>query len=216
MINGLQFLEDRGVPSGAVSAMLVLLFTLSVGPYIAGWSIGPYSFPELFSPQLYWSITILSPVVWIALFARVFGGSSFDWKAFAIYIGRIAVIVIPLAYLFAPIAVTEEFSGRVAPAKTSPEFIIELPTAQNVEAKLTKLDPLGLQVWFNFCGTERQEIKTEETQKRNCSSAQLAEGSPFVRYLPKGPATFVLFNFEDNKVAIDYKLSITYVRRRIP
>lgn len=73
--NGLHALASLGVPDGALTALLVVLASLTVLPYVAGREFGPYSVSDVLPGGVFWTLTLLAPPAWVALMTRSFGQS---------------------------------------------------------------------------------------------------------------------------------------------
>lgn len=79
--NLLEILSGLKVPDGVLTVLLTFLSALTLAPYLGGralWILGgnPVVIPTL-SEQLFWTIIIITPYIWMLALGRIFHASKF-------------------------------------------------------------------------------------------------------------------------------------------
>jgi hypothetical protein len=199
--NGIQFLKGSGIPDSAITALLVLLTTITLVPYVAGWEFGPYAIPELIPPSIFWILVGFTPLIWIILLGKFFGINGIRWKALVIRYLLIEIIVLLPAFASSPMLENKTFEGNLEKCETFKENLI-FHTSGRLEVTLIKVEP-NEELLVTICGASEE----------NCRGIQHGQDVPYVRSLPKGEVRILVFNFCENS-PVKFKLAVKYIRRR--
>ncbi len=202
---GLQKLNDLGVPDGALTALLVLVTTLTVLPYIAGREFGPYTVPQFIPTFTFWVLSLAMPLAWVLLMTRVFG-PRVRRSTVVVVAACLELLAGGLAFASSPETTTKRFTAHLRKGEVH-TFSLILPSSQplqRLETRLIEVEPPH-ELWVQICGGAGDE---------NCKSEQRAVGLPFVRALPKGLVTIRVLNFDANRDAVDILLTASFTTRR--
>jgi hypothetical protein len=212
--NGLQALAARGVPDSAITALLVAVATLTVLPHIAGREFGPYSFPDVLTPGIFWILSLTTPVIWVVLFSRVAYRGRTHLKRFL----AIATVLMSFSGLMAFASSTtthsrdEEF--RIEAGKEH-AFLVDLPAVSRATQRLdvtllavrgVDMEPRVKGVGIGICGAEAATTE--------CKFQQTGVNTTLVRRLEKGSVRIAVFNYNQNQTAVEVRLRVAHLRRR--
>jgi hypothetical protein len=205
--NGIQLLKELSIPDSAITALLLVLTSLTLTPFLAGREFGEYTIPQVLPISTYWPLALSLPLVWVTLLVRAFPeANKVNLKALGIAILTVEAVALPLAFLSAPVVEAPEFSATILPGQPSAPFKVELPFEQRVEVFVTKLGglPPSAGVFVTACHGSDTCIKDQRG----------VGGSPVAGRLPRGELSVDIFNFPANARPVDATVIVRYVRRR--
>jgi hypothetical protein len=210
--NGLQVLAELGVPDGALTTFLVVLATLTVLPYIAGREFGPYSIPDVLPGGIFWTLTIVTPLLWVILVVQVFGADWQQLKRTAIGLAIVEIVAIILAFGSMTITETKQFEASLAPGEPK-SFKMTLPAVNRVSQQLTLtvtrvegLSPTFHDVGVMICGMS----------ENTCAGGyeQVSIDTPMSLLLKKGDVQIWVYNYPSASGTAQVTLQVKYLRRR--
>jgi hypothetical protein len=202
--NGLQLLKGLGVPDSALTALLVLVATLTLIPYVAGREFGYYTIPEILPPVTFWVLALSMPVIWVPLLARVFSSDKIYWRTSVSTVAVIESAAVIMAIVCSPKSETIKASVHLDRGEHKTPVVLILPSSQRLEVTLAAAKP-DREVMITICGA---------SEPANCLNEQHGIGSTFVRYLPRGRVAVSVLHFYQNPEPIDLVLEVKYVKRR--
>jgi hypothetical protein len=202
--NGLEVLKKRGVPDAAITSLLIALAVSSVLPCLGGRDFGPYSMPMLVRPQTFWVLTLLTPVLWVALLVKVFPVTKPELVRAAKTLLLVETGFIALGAVTAPITRIDDFPAHVSASSASEVYPVDIPFAQTIEASVGGLSS-PYQVHIYVCGATDKDA--------DCIQAQRGDDSNVTHWVSAGRARVWVFNYEQNHSPLDLEIRVRHVSR---
>ena len=202
-----------GIPDSALTALLVVVATLTIMPYVAGRDFGPYEVPDVLPERLFWTLAMLLPLVWCVLIASLVGVTYQRLRRTLVRLTIAELVAFFLAFGSSTTTVTKHFQHRIPPG-TEKVVMVELPgvsrATQRIEINLDHVEGVGhdlgagAQMGVRICGGD--DI--------GCPWRQLGIGSNVVLRFEKGLVRVQVFNFAQTPADVIVTYRVRHLRRR--